>query len=227
MTKNDPFAQPVQAVNRPARRQRRDPDDNKPAAPAPPASPEQPTSYLAMKSAEEARAAGEALDPATSAAAPAIAPLTLAEVAAQENAHAAEQARTTPPQPTAAYPRNQMAAPNTTGGTLGHVLAPETHAHHQTTPDAPGQDSVSVLAGLARMRQAPTDPMADYTNDSTRKLRWIQAAITQYSNLTGRSRQDIETRALLGIEPIPRDVLDANWLALYNYPRDHYQPQQR
>ncbi len=113
--------------------------------------------------------------------------------------------------------------PPPTGGTLGPVLAPTTGP--ATTGDQTGgQDSVSVLLGLARMRQNPVDPMNDYVTDGTRKLRYIQAAIHQVSQLTGRTRQDVETRALLGIEALPQDVLEANWQAIYGYPRDQYQP---
>lgn len=133
----------------------------------------------------------------------------------------------TPPAaaPTTTPQAAAVAHADTAGGTLGAVLAPTT-----TTPGdepTPGHDSVSVLTGLARMRQTPVDPYTDYVGDGTRKLRWIQSAIEQVAHLTGRTRQDVETRALLGIEPLPADVVEANWRALYGYPRSQYQPPNR
>jgi hypothetical protein len=135
---------------------------------------------------------------------------------------------TPPPQQVAApQPPTGLAATHPTGGTLDHVLTPTTTAPGQPAP-APGQQttSVDVLTGLARMRLTPVDPHKDYVADSTRELRWIANSIAQIANLTGRTRQDVKTRALLGIEPLPTDVLDANWLALYGYPRDQYRPNQ-
>lgn len=123
------------------------------------------------------------------------------------------------PQQQPAGPRGSELA-NPAGGTLASVLT--TGNHHQP---GGGVDGVAMLAGLARMRQRPTDPMADYVSDSNRKLRWVQMAINQYAQLTGRTRQEVETAAMLGDHPIPADVLDANWLACYGYPRADYNPQ--
>jgi hypothetical protein len=106
------------------------------------------------------------------------------------------------------------AVATTGGGTLSSVL---------TNGAAP--DSVSMLAGLAGLRRRAVDPMADYVGDGTRKLRWIQQAVRQYAMLTGRNAQETETAALLGLDPIPADVLDANWLDCYGYPREQYDPQ--
>lgn len=137
----------------------------------------------------------------------------------------------TPPA-AAPNPTGQEAAvahTDTTGGTLGAVLAPNTTttSGDQRTTTTPAQDSISVLTGLARMRQTPVDPYTDYVGDGTRKLRWVQQAIEQVAQLTGRTRQDVETRALLGLEPLPADVLEANWRAIYGYPRSQYQPPNR
>lgn len=139
-----------------------------------------------------------------------------------------------PPAAPAAVPPSTglaPAAPAAQGGTLASVLNTTTTGSGPTAADpttaataAKPQDSVSMLLGLARMRQAPVDPYNDYGPDGTRKLKWVQAAIDQVHRLTGRSRQEIETRALLGIEPLPDDVLEANWQALYGYPRSEYQP---
>jgi hypothetical protein len=124
-------------------------------------------------------------------------------------------------------PSTGLAATTPGGGTLDHVLTPNTTTADPGHHPGPGAtDSVHVLAGLARMRLAPVDPHKDWVSDATRKLRWIQMSIEQIAQLTGRTRQDIETRALLGTEPLPADVLDANWLAVYGYPRNHYQPNQ-
>lgn len=130
-------------------------------------------------------------------------------------------ATTTPTSP--GSPAADLAqTPPPAGGTLGPVLAPP------TTPTADGggtgHDSVSVLLGLARMRQQAVDPMADYVTDGTRTLRFVQQAIHQVAQLTGRTRQDVQTRALLGIERLPADVLEANFQAIYGYPRAQYQP---
>ena len=136
-----------------------------------------------------------------------------------------------PPAPAAVQPSTGLApaAPPAAGGTLASVLTTTTTGPQTgdptTTTAPPAQDSVSMLLGLARMRQAPVDPYDDYAPNGTRKLKWVQAAIDQVHRLTGRSRQEIETRALLGIEPLPDDVLEANWQALYGYPRSEYQPQ--
>lgn len=126
--------------------------------------------------------------------------------------------------PVGETPRTDVAAP-AGGGTLGHVLAPPTTGDDSQTGQT--HDSVSVLVGLARMRQVPVDPYADYVSDGTRKLRWVQAAIEQVAQLTNRTRQEVETRALLGIEPLPTDVLEANWQAVYGYKRSEYQPPHR
>jgi hypothetical protein len=109
----------------------------------------------------------------------------------------------------------------TPGGTLGHVLASPTTPADGGQPDTPG--SLAVLVGLARMRQVPVDPYSDFVADGTRKLRFVQKTIEQVASLSGRTRQDVETRALLGIEPLPDDVLEANWQAIYGYPRSEYQ----
>jgi hypothetical protein len=136
---------------------------------------------------------------------------------------------TPPPDPPTAPPTTPgNGVAHNPGGTLGPVLAPNTNTT-TTNTSAPNsssgiQDSVAVLAGLARMRQNRVDPYNDWVADGTRNLRWVQAAIEHYAQLNGRTRQDVQTRALLGIEPIPADVLEANWLACYGYPRSQYQP---
>jgi hypothetical protein len=112
-------------------------------------------------------------------------------------------------------------APATPGGTLSTVLTAPNHAPSgHAIPEG-----VAALAGLAAMRRRAVDPMQDWTGDGTRTPRWLSQAIRQFAQLTGRKTQDVQRDALLGVEPIPADILDANWLDCYGYPRDQYDPQ--
>lgn len=125
-------------------------------------------------------------------------------------------APTPPPAPTppTPVPGSTAVIADRSGGTLADVLAPDTTADQPTQPD-----SVTVLAGMARMRRAPTDPYRDLVPVGTRLPRAVADAIAQISALTGRRQQDILLRAVLGIEPLPDDVLDGQFLALYGRPR--------
>lgn len=107
------------------------------------------------------------------------------------------------------------------GGTLASVLtAPNRHSNGHSV-----SEGVAALAALAGMSTRPTDPMADWTGDGTRIPRFVAAAARQYATLTGRKTQEIYRNALLGLDPIPVDLLDANWLNLYGFPRDQYDPE--
>jgi hypothetical protein len=98
------------------------------------------------------------------------------------------------------------------------VLTAPQHQHHVS-------EGVAALASLGAMAERPVDPMTDWVGTGTRKPRWIAAAVKQYAQLSGREVQEVERDALLGIRPIPDDVLDAAWLRIYGYPRDRYNPQ--
>lgn len=102
------------------------------------------------------------------------------------------------------------------GGTLASVLTAPHHQRHSVS------EGVAALAGLAGMAARPVDPMEDWTGDGTRTPRWIAAAVRQYAQLTGRKTQEVQRDALLGIRALPDDVLDAQWLHHYGYPREQY-----
>lgn len=127
------------------------------------------------------------------------------------------------PGPTNPHPSRAVAHTDTTadGGTLASVLTAPNHApggHHIP-------QGVAALAGLAAMRRRPVDPMRDWAGDGTRTPRWLSQAIRQYAILTGRETQEVQRDALLGTDRIPDDILDANWLDCYGFPRDQYDPQ--
>lgn len=140
-----------------------------------------------------------------------------------------------PPAPRRAAPPDTPVAPTApttpprepeTGGTVAHpagqgdllasLLAPAGRPDGQ---NAPVTDAAAMLLNLAAMRKQTVDPMSDYVGDGTRKLRFVQDAISHYAALTGQTRQDIERDALLGITPIPTDLLDAHYQLLYGRPR--------
>lgn len=137
----------------------------------------------------------------------------------------------TPPPPPAApepvpaaqpvnTPAVQPPPPAAGGGTLASVLTAPNHRQHPSV-----SEGVAALAGLAGMAARPVDPLEDWGADGTRTPRWLAAAVRQYAVLTGRKTQEVQRDALLGVRPIPDDVLDAQWLHHYGYPREQYRPE--
>lgn len=100
------------------------------------------------------------------------------------------------------------------GNSLASKLASSTGHDGQTGPDP-----AAMLLNLAAMRQQQVDPMLDYVADGTRALRWVQAAVQHYAAMTGRSQQDITRDAMLGVHPIPVELLDAHYQLTYGRPR--------
>lgn len=100
------------------------------------------------------------------------------------------------------------------GNSLASKLASSTGHDGQAAPDP-----AAMLLNLAAMRQQQVDPMLDYVADGTRQLRWVQAAVQHYAAMTGRSQQDITRDAMLGVHPIPAELLDAHYQLIYGRPR--------
>lgn len=85
------------------------------------------------------------------------------------------------------------------------------------TAEAP----VLTVLDLLSMRDRPVDPYADYAPDGTRQLKWIQDAVALVADMTGNSRQEVYRDALLGVRPLPADILDACYLHRYGQQRKH------
>lgn len=134
---------------------------------------------------------------------------------------------TNPPRPARPAPPETAAPPveasNTVAprpaeqpdGSLASKLASSTGHDGQQA----AADPAAMLMNLAAMRQQQVDPMLDYVADGTRMLRWVQAAVQHYAAMTGKSQQDIYRDALLGIAPIPPELLDAHFQLINGRPR--------
>lgn len=103
------------------------------------------------------------------------------------------------------------------GDLLASLLASNTPPAPEAA--APLSDGAAMLLNLAAMRQQQVDPMTDYVGDGTRMLRWVQAAVQHYASLTGTSQQQVLRDALLGIRPVPDELLDAHYLHIYKTTR--------
>jgi hypothetical protein len=133
---------------------------------------------------------------------------------------AAAAAMTAPaptPAPVAVPPAVEQARPEPQGDLLASLLASTPPPTAEAT--APMSDGAAMLLNLAAMRQQQVDPMTDYAADGTRMLRFVQAAVQHYASLTGTSQQQVLRDALLGVRPLPAELLDAHYLHLYKTPR--------
>jgi hypothetical protein len=126
-------------------------------------------------------------------------------------------------QPAAAPPVTHTPPP--AAPSPGNPAAGETLADVFTSVksgDTSVSEGVAALSALAGMRRKAVDPFRDWVPDGNRLPRFVSNAIRQTALLTGAKVQDVHRDAVLGIRPLPEDVLDANWLDLYGYPRSQY-----
>lgn len=123
-----------------------------------------------------------------------------------EQAHLPEQRRATTP-------------PASDGGLLASMIASKQAAPLNQERLPPTPDVTLNLGDLIRARRRRVDPFEDWTGDGTRQLPWIQDAITIVADLTGRTRQEVQRDAILGITPIPPEVLDGTFQERYGYRR--------
>lgn len=86
-----------------------------------------------------------------------------------------------------------------------------------------GVTADQVFGGLARLRTKTVDPMTDFVSDSTRKLKFVKAAIDHVAALTDRTLQDVETALLLGggdeeqqLHDLFRKLLVVHFVDLYD-----------
>ncbi|MEV4122896.1 hypothetical protein [Micromonospora sp. NPDC049645] len=133
-----------------------------------------------------------------------------------------EQASTPEPAAPPVAPVPQPTTPAPAGTTLAH------QGDEQFAPYPGGHllsgDSVSVLSGLHKLRRKPINPMTDYASDSTRVPRFIKMAAVQVNALTGRNMQEIYRDAILGIAPLPDDVIAAALVELYGPHMQDWRP---
>lgn len=119
-----------------------------------------------------------------------------------------------PPQPSHELAREEP-------GKLASKLASKHAGQGEPGGGQTAEAPVLTVLDLLSMRDRPVDPYADYAPDGTRQLKWIQDAVALVADMTGNSRQEVYRDALLGVRPLPADILDACYLHRYGQQRKH------
>lgn len=156
------------------------------------------------------------------------APPQPATVPAPQPAPEPEPARATEPEPEtpaapAEAPRRQQAPrrtrerpaaqPPSQDVDLSRVLS-----NQPVTADDQPPRSLSLQEMLS-LRRKRVDPLNDFGPDGTRQLVWVQDAVKLVSDLTGYTQQEVYRDAVLGIRPLPPELLDETFANRYGYPR--------
>ena len=128
----------------------------------------------------------------------------------------APQPSPNPPAPAAPNPDSRGVAVRN-GDLVSTLLAGKGPGPQTGEPPQDPGPAVTVQ-DMIRLRRKHKDPFQDYVNDGTRMLAWVQDTIALVANLTGRTLQEVTRDALLGVRPLPKDLLAQHFQERYGYP---------